>query len=295
MKKKVLEISVKILIILLLMILIIFSYYTLVDIETQEPKVIEAEVNIEVKQYKGRKVFIATHKDEAQSDLKILYFHGGSYVAEATNEHWDFIEKLVLDTGATVILPDYPLTPKHNYEDVFEMVDPLYREIVEKVDSKNLIVMGDSAGGGLGLALIEKVAKENVVIPEKTILISPWLDVRLTNPEIEEVQKMDKKLNKETLKLAGIAYAGEDGINSYLVNPIDGDLSKLKNVTIFTGTNDILNPDVYVLQEKAKKVNVNIEVKEYENAEHIWLINNSNTSSEVVEQAYNDLLEIVLK
>lgn len=295
MKKKVLEIIVKILIILLLMILIIFSYYTLVDIETQEPKVIEAEVNIEVKQYKRRKVFIVTHKDKAQSDLKILYFHGGSYVAEATNEQWDFIEKLVLDTGATVILPDYPLTPKHNYEDVFEMVDPLYREIVEKVDSKNLIVMGDSAGGGLGLALVEKVAKENVVIPEKTILISPWLDVRLTNPEIEEVQKMDKKLNKETLKLAGIAYAGEDGINSYLVNPIDGDLSKLKNVTIFTGTNDILNPDVYVLQEKAKKVNVNIEVKEYENAEHIWLINNSNTSSEVVEQAYNDLLEIVLK
>ena len=295
MKKKVLEIIVKILIILLLMILIIFSYYTLVDIETQEPKVIEAEVNIEVKQYKRRKVFIVTHKDKAQSDLKILYFHGGSYVAEATNEHWDFIEKLVLDTGATVILPDYPLTPKHNYEDVFEMVDPLYRKIVKKVDSKNLIVMGDSAGGGLGLALVEKVAKENVVIPEKTILISPWLDVRLTNPEIEEVQKMDKKLNKETLKLAGIAYAGEDGINSYLVNPIDGDLSKLKNVTIFTGTNDILNPDVYVLQEKAKKVNVNIEVKEYENAEHIWLINNSNTSSEVVEQAYNDLLEIVLK
>lgn len=277
------------------MILMIFSYYTLVDIETQEPKVIEASVNIDVKQYKGRKVFVATQKNSIQSNLKILYFHGGSYVAEATNEHWDFIEKLVLDTGATVILPDYPLTPKHNYKDVFEMVEPLYREIVEKVDSKNLAVMGDSAGGGLGLALVEKVAKESIEVPEKTILISPWLDVRLTNPKIEEIQKKDKKLNREALKLAGIAYAGEDGINSYLVNPIDGDLSKLKNVTIFTGTNDILNPDVYVLQEKAKNANVNIEVKEYENAEHIWLINNSNTSSEVVEQAYNDLLEVVQK
>lgn len=295
MKKKVLEIIVKMLIILLLMILMIFSYYTLVDIETQEPKVIEASVNIDVKQYKGRKVFVATQKNSIQSNLKILYFHGGSYVAEATNEHWDFIEKLVLDTGATVILPDYPLTPKHNYKDVFEMVEPLYREIVEKVDSKNLAVMGDSAGGGLGLALVEKVAKESIEVPEKTILISPWLDVRLTNPKIEEIQKKDKKLNREALKLAGIAYAGEDGINSYLVNPIDGDLSKLKKVTIFTGTNDILNPDVYVLQEKAKNANVNIEVKEYENAEHIWLINNSNTSSEVVEQAYNDLLEVVQK
>lgn len=192
MKKKVLEIIVKMLIILLLMILMIFSYYTLVDIETQEPKVIEASVNIDVKQYKGRKVFVATQKNSIQSNLKILYFHGGSYVAEATNEHWDFIEKLVLDTGATVILPDYPLTPKHNYKDVFEMVEPLYREIVEKVDSKNLAVMGDSAGGGLGLALVEKVAKESIEVPEKTILISPWLDVRLTNPKIEEIQKKIK-------------------------------------------------------------------------------------------------------
>ena len=75
-------------------------------------------------------------------------------------------------------------------------------------------------------------------MPAKTILISPWLDVRLNNPMIDEVQKKDKELNKETLKLAGIAYAGEDGIESFLVNPIEGDLSKLKNVTILIGTHE---------------------------------------------------------
>lgn len=295
MKKKGLEIITKTLIIILLMILIIFSYYTLVDIETHEPKVIESEINIEVKQYDERKVFIVKPKSGAEDNMKILYFHGGSYVAEATDDHWSFIEKLVLDTGATIILPDYPLTPKYDYKDVFKMVEPLYSEIIEKVNSENLIVMGDSAGGGLSLALLEQVAKNNGEIPSKTILISPWLDVRLTNPKIDEVQKKDKKLNKETLKLAGISYAGEDGINSYLVNPIDGDLSKLKNITIFTGTNDILNPDVYVLKERAKEVNVEIEVKEYENAEHIWLINNINTSKELVDKAYNDLLETIQK
>ena len=220
-----------------------------------------------------------------------MYFHGGAYVAEATSQHWDFVEKIVNDTGATIILPDYPLTPKYNYKDVFNMVVPLYKEIISQVDPIELILMGDSAGGGLGLALEEKVAEENLPMPERTVLISPWLDVRLTNPKIDEVQKYDKQLNKETLKLAGIAYAGEDGINSYLVNPIEGDLSGLKNITIFTGTYDILNPDVYVLQEKAKQQGTSIEIKEYEQAAHIWLIE-KNSSQELQEQAYQEILEV---
>ena len=169
------------------------------------------------------------------------------------------------------------------------MVVPLYKEIITQVEPMELILMGDSAGGGLSLALEEKVAEENLPMPEKTILISPWLDVRLTNPKIDEVQKHDKQLNKETLKLAGIAYAGEDGINSYLVNPIEGDLSKLKNVIIFTGTHDILNPDVYVLQEKAKQQGTSIEIKEYEQAGHIWLIE-KNSPQEIEQQAYQEIL-----
>ena len=152
--------------------------------------------------------------------------------------------------------------------------------------------MGDSAGGGLGLALEEKVGKENLPMPAKTILISPWLDVRLTNPKIEEVQKNDKQLNKETLKLAGIAYAGEDGINSYLVNPLQGDLSKLKNVTILTGTHDILNPDVHLLKEKAEKVGVTtIEIKEFEQAGHIWMIER-NSSQELEQQGYQEIIRL---
>lgn len=104
------------------------------------------------------------------------------------------------------------------------------------------------------------------------------------------MQKTDEELNKETLLLAGIAYAGEDGINSYLVNPIDGDLSKLQNIVIMTGTNDILNPDVSILVEKAKQVEVAIQVKEYKGAPHIWIINQKG-EEEAIEQGWKDLIE----
>lgn len=291
MKKKILISILAIILILVMIGLSVLIYLEFMDIESKEPKQIENSCQVETYEFIGRKVFVIRPKDGEKNDKKILYFHGGSYVAEASSDHWNFIEKIVTDTGSTLILPDYPLTPKYTYKDVFTMVKPLYKEILEKVNPENLILMGDSAGGGLSLALLEEISKENYEMPSKTLLISPWLDVRLTNPKIDEVAPNDKELNKEALKIAGVAYAGgEENTGNYLVSPIEGDLSKLKNITIFTGTYDILNPDVYVLQEKAKEQGVDIEVKEYEKAGHIWIITKKGDSS-IIEKGYNDLLE----
>ena len=275
--------------IILLIIIGIVLYFFLTDIESKPPEEIQEEYNIEEKELLGRKVFIISQK-ENKSNKKILYFHGGSYVAETSNLHWKFLKDLVKDTGATIILPDYPLTPKYNYKDVFTMVKPLYREIIDRVESENFIMIGDSAGGGIALALAETMGEENAKQPEKLILISPWLDVRLENPEIDEVQKNDKQLNKETLKIAGIAYSGEDGINSYLTNPIDGPLDELKNVIIYTGTYDILNPDVHKLVERAKNEGVEINLKEYKKATHIWLLERGENKTQDAENAYQDLI-----
>lgn len=293
MKNKIVKSIVALLLIIALMMVIVVIYYKTVDIKTEEPKEIEDVCEVSIQEYTGRKVFVVKPKEQNETEYTIIYIHGGSYMAEVTREHWEFIRKIAVDTNATIIVPDYPLAPKYTYKEVFEMMEPLYKDVVEKVDSKDLIVMGDSAGGGLALALEEKLSQEGVSMPEKTILISPWLDVRLNNPEIEEVQKRDKELSKTKLQLAGIAYAGEYGINSYLVNPIDGDLSKLKNITIFTGTNDILNPDIHLIQEKAKEQGVTINIKEYENAGHIWMIE-KNSTQELVQQGYEEILKLII-
>lgn len=290
MKNKGLKITIGILFIIIIICLIILAYFLFVDIKTKTPENIENKYDLTVETFENRNIFIIKSKGSKKTNMKILYFHGGSYMAETTSNHWEFIENLVDDTGATVILPDYPLTPKYNYKDVFNMVVPLYKEIQQKVDvSHELIIMGDSAGGGLSLALLEKISQEDIKMPKKTILISPWLDVRMDNPKIEQVKEQDKKLNKEALKIAGLAYAGSDGIDSYLVNPIDGDLSKINNLTIFTGTKDILNPDVYKLKEKAEKNNINIDINEYQDAGHIWIID-KDSDEEIVKKGYEDLI-----
>ena len=120
-------------------------------------------------------------------------------MAEATSNHWEFIENLVDDTGATVILPDYPLTPKYNYKDVFNMVVPLYKEIQQKVDVSNeLIIMGDSAGGGLSLALLEKISQEDIKMPKKTILISEKTIQKTSKIPPNTVSDNEKSTNEKS-------------------------------------------------------------------------------------------------
>lgn len=289
------KIAISIILIIVILAGLTISYFLFSDIESKETEEIRQNCNVEVERFMGRKIFIIRPKSETVSEKKILYFHGGSYIAEMSNNHWNFIEQLVLDTKMTIIIPDYPLAPKYTYKDVFKMVKPLYKEILEEVESNDLILMGDSAGGGLSLALAEEMAEENYELPEKTILISPWLDVTLENTQIKEVQKLDKELNKDTLKLAGIAYAGgEENLQNFLVSPIQGDISKLKNIVIFTGSNDILMPDMYKLQEKGKKENVEIKINEYQGAGHIWLITKKGDSN-IIEKGYNDLLKEIEK
>lgn len=251
MKKKII---LGVIIFILIIIIVGAGYFFIVDIETQIPKELSQDIIIETDQVMGRKVFTIYPQNSEKSGKVILYFHGGAYMGEATNNHWKFLEKLSKDTKSTIIMPDYPLTPKYTYKDVMNMVEEIYNEIIKKYEPENIIMMGDSAGAGITLGLAQKLSMNNIKLPSKTILISPWLDVSMSNEKIEEVQKNDKDLSKWKLDIAAFFYARDlTKENEYFVNPINGNLSKLENIVIFTGTYDILNPDCHVLQKKAKE------------------------------------------
>lgn len=234
-------------------IAIILYFYT-GNISSKVPKELLSNYKVKEETFQNRRVFVIKLKEEQTNSKTIFYLHGGSYLAELNESHWKFFQNIIQDTGVTIIVPDYPLAPQYHYTDVFAMIFPLYQEIIQKVEKENLILMGDSAGGGMALALLEKVGEESLEQPSQTIVISPWLDVTMENPKIEQVQPNDLMLSQDLLKLAGIAYAGsEKQVKNYLVSPIYGPLEKLENVTIYTGTNDILNPDVHKLVEMAQE------------------------------------------
>lgn len=265
------------------------------DIKARVPGYVKKEYNLSKYEVENRPVYVMEPKEGVTNDLVIMYVHGGSYVADLEKEHWKTCGDIINQLGCTIILPDYPLTPKYNYKDTINMMKSLYKKVIQQVELSNFVVMGDSAGGGLALALVEKMGEENIAMPNQTILISPWLDVRMNNPKIAEIEENDPMLNKAALKLAGENYAGKDGIDSYLVNPVDGPLDKLQNVSVFTGTYDILNADVGVLKERAEKAGTNINVYETEQATHIWLLYKykDKENDPLVQEPYKQMIELL--
>lgn len=271
-------------------ILLAIIYYELRVATSKLPREVFKSYDFMQKKFMKRDIFVISPKEEKQN-IVILYLHGGSYVGELEKYHWHFFKDLINDTRATIIVPDYPLAPEHTYLEVFEIMEPLYKEIIQKLDGNTqFILMGDSAGAGLALALYQRNGKLNHRLPDKTILISPWLDVRMDNPEIDKIE--DPVLKKPLLKLSGQKYAGKNGMKSYLVNPVLGPTDKLKNIFIFSGTLDMLNPDAkkFALKNKGKT-----QFIEYENAIHNFVLMRHKKRVIHAKDGYNRVVEIIRK
>lgn len=280
-----------------LIILILILYYELRVSTSKLPKDVFRYYDFSQKKFMGRDIFIIKpyiHEDlyepeNQEIDEKvILYIHGGSYVGELEKYHWHFFKDIINDTKATIIVPDYPLAPEHTYVEAFKFMEPLYKEIIERIGDKELILMGDSAGGGMSLALYQRNGKLNHRLPDKTILISPWVDVRMENPEIDTIE--DPVLKKPLLKISGRRYAGKNGIKSYLVNPVLGPTDKLKNIYILSGTKDMLNPDAKKFAIANKE---NVTWIEYEDAIHNFVLMRHKKKNIHAKDGYEKVIEII--
>ena len=209
---------------------------------------------------------------ESASEKHVIYLHGGAYVNSFAPQHWDLISKLVEKLSCTVTAPNYPHAPEHYVHDVFAFMLPLYHELAARAGNSNITIMGDSSGGGISLALAQRLREDGHDQPGHVILLSPWLDATLSNPEIPEFDKIDPFLGVEGLKYGGEVYARDVDPKSYLVSPVYGSLKDLAPVTLFIGTRDILYPDCRKLRERAAAEGVRLDYREYREMVHDWML-----------------------
>jgi acetyl esterase/lipase len=181
--------------------------------------------------------------EKGVSRYTVFYIHGGAYKHDFISFHWIFIEKLVKETNALVIAPAYRLIPFATYKEAFDLIVPVYKEYREKHPEKKVIMMGDSAGGGLSLALTEYFKAEGIPMPDELILFSPWVDVSMENEDIKEYQPKDPFLFSDSLVVDGKRWAGDLDVHDPKISPIYGDLKDIHNVTVFVGTDEIIYPD----------------------------------------------------
>jgi acetyl esterase/lipase len=236
------------------------------------PSEVEKKASIENKKFLNNNIFyIQSNRQKINSNI-ILYFHGGAFISGITGPHWNFVEKLSASSGYQVILPEYPLAPEYNYIDTTNFALELYKYVLNEYDSSQIQIIGDSAGGNLSVSLSLLLNKNMIPQPARLILLSPWLDLSLSNPEIKNLEKNDIMLSTGKLITASKLYSNNTDTKNFLISPIYGNLKTLPETHLFIGNHDLLFADSKRFRDLAEASGVNIKLYEYDKMMHVWMI-----------------------
>ena len=201
----------------------------------------------------------------------ILYFHGGAYTLQANRTHWSIIDFILKEVQCAITFINYPLVPESSCANTINMVTQAY-EYLCNTPAEEIVLIGDSAGGGLALALAQNIKAKNISPrPSKIVLFSPWLDVSIQTDVSKAQAQRDLILDKETLEIIGERYSGELSTKDPLCSPIFGDLTDIGEIALFTGTSDILNNQALMLKDKMLENKGALIYHEYEKMQHVWM------------------------
>lgn len=230
-------------------------------------------LRVEAGEMRGWPSYTVTPRSGPAGPRHVLYLHGGAYIFQMAKEQWDLAGALAERLGCAVSVPGYPLPPHpgSGAEQIFPVLLDAYRDLLARGDANDLAVAGDSAGGGMALALAQLARREGLPQPKDIVLFAPWLDVTLTNSEIAQVARDDPMLAAPGLREAGRMYAGNLPLDDPLVSPIHADLAGLGRISLFIGTRDIGLPDSRLLLRRAQKQRVPIDYFEYPGMFHDWM------------------------
>jgi epsilon-lactone hydrolase len=207
----------------------------------------------------------------SQPERNVLYLHGGGYVSGAPVYYRHFFWRIADSLRARIWAPEYRLAPEHPFPAALEDAVAGYAWLADKIaGTRQLFVMGDSAGAGLTLCLLLKLRDDATPLPGAAVAMSPWTDLALTGPSLTLNAAADPMLNADDLpELAQIYLAGADPRAPY-ASPLYGDPSGLPPVLIQVGSDEILRDDAVRMAEKLRADNPRSRLEIWPRMPHAW-------------------------
>ena len=255
--------------------------------EYKIPNNIKFCCTVSKKQEYGMNVYYLN--EETKSDGIFIYFHGGAFYNNFVKHEWKMINSIIKKTNALVIAPDYPLIPEIRCDGLYPILLKFYRNIRENYPNKRIIIGGDSAGGTISMVLAELLEKEEQ--PDEIICLSPAVDFNIP-PEDEDSFKKCIFEDKRSWPAIAEMWLGEGMTNAdFMISPIQGDLSKIKHMTIFFGEREFCYNSIIRLKAKNERLNERIEYKLYKGMYHVWVA----TPVLEAKKAINEIVSIIKK
>jgi len=201
----------------------------------------------------------------------ILHLHGGGYVCGSIKSHRALASRIAVAAAAPVLLIEYRLGPEHPHPAAVDDAIAAYRWLLkQRVDPAQLVVAGDSAGGGLTAATLLALRDAGDPLPAAAVLMSPWTDLACAGESMTSCAEIDPVLGPATLReWAGYYLNGSDA-RAPLASPVYGDLSRLPPLLIQVGSAEVLLDDSTRLAERAQAAGVDVTLEVWDGMIHVW-------------------------
>lgn len=257
------------------------------DTDFLNKKFFDNSLNIEEQFIDGFQV-LTIFKNNSKNK-HIIFLHGGAYVMKAVKGHKTIIETMAKKYNLKVTFIDYPLAPENDIQKAHEILIKTYKKITLKYKDDDFFLFGDSSGGGLALSFLQQLKNINdVPFPKKTVLMSPWVDVSMSNSKIKDFEKKDPLLPLNGLIATGKQFAGSLDTQNPLISPIYGNMDNLKEIFLIFGTNEILYPDCLKLEKLLKNSNgTKVKTKIGKNLCHDWILAPLKETKETIDEICN--------
>lgn len=214
----------------------------------------------------------------APEDKVIIYFHGGGYCTGSIISYRHFTSALTAASGIRTLNVEYRLAPENPFPAALEDALSVYNSLLAQgITSDNIILAGDSAGGGLCLAVTMALRDSGKPLPAALTLFSPWTDLTLTAESYKTNASKDPMLFADDLLGLVNAYAKGQDVKNPLISPIFGSFHNFPSVLIHAGTDEILIDDFINTAEKAKSDGVDVTLKIWEGMFHVFTVFHTHT------------------
>lgn len=207
----------------------------------------------------------------ASSDHVLLYFHGGGYYRGSIETVREMVSRMSRASGVRVLAIDYRLAPEYPFPTAVEDAVTSYRWLLNNGYTPNHITVGgDSAGGGLTVALMVAARDQGLPLPAAGVCLSPWVDLSQSGVSYTTRAAADPSVTKAYLdKYADLYLNGADP-RTPLASPLFADLTGLPPLLIQVGTAEVLLDDAVQLAARAQEAGVKVELDRWEDMTHVW-------------------------
>ncbi|MFX0004521.1 MAG: alpha/beta hydrolase [Candidatus Hodarchaeota archaeon] len=215
------------------------------------------------------------YSNSKESNSRVmLYLHGGGYFSGSIISYRRFVSILCKKLHLNAYIINYRLAPEDPYPAALDDAFFTYKWLLEEksIPAENIIIMGDSAGAGLTLALLHRIGIRNLPQPKAAICLSPWTDLTLTSETIKTKVDEDVFFNLKNLETSAIAYLGTESPENPEISPIFADFNGFPPIFLQVGTREMLLNDSLIIAEKMKEQGVSVTVDVWEGMFHAFLI-----------------------